>query len=83
MKLILLLCQKIGITVFLYLDNAQVLANSYTQAKADGQSGTVVIETGFCAESGKVPAETHLILVCNTQNMTLSLPQDFRTMSLK
>ena len=36
-KPILHLCQKIGITIFLYLDTALVLAASYTQAKEDGQ----------------------------------------------
>ena len=44
MKAILLQCQKMCITVFLYLDNALLLANSYTQAKEDGQSGAVTTD---------------------------------------
>ena len=36
-KPIPLLCQKMGITVFLYLNYALVLANSYTQAKKMGR----------------------------------------------
>ena len=47
-------------TVFLYLDDAPVLANSYTPAKEDGQSGAIVTKTGFCAESGEVPPGIHL-----------------------
>ena len=48
-----------GITVFLYLDNFLVLANSDTQANEDGQSGTVTTETRFHDESEKVPAGTY------------------------
>ena len=37
MKPILLQCQNVGITVFLYLDGVLVLASSCTQAKEDGK----------------------------------------------
>ena len=82
MKAILLQCQKMGITVFLYLDDAPVLANSYSQAKEDGQKVVQLLHRlGFMLILKKCQLEptqecTHLGLVLNTQNITVSLPQD-------
>ena len=55
-KAILLQCQECGKTVFLYLDDALVLANSYTQAKEDGQIVVELLQTGISAEPRKVQA---------------------------
>ena len=44
-KHILYLCQKMGITIFPYLDNALGLANSYTQAKEDGKKVVQLLQT--------------------------------------
>ena len=71
-----------GIKVFLYLDDALVLANSYTLAKKDGQSVVQLLERlGFMLSLEKCQLEptqeyTYLGLVFNTWNMTLSPPQD-------
>ena len=71
-----------GITIFLYLDNALVLASSYTQAKEGRQKVVQLLQKlGFVLSLEKCQLEptqefTHLGLVINTQNMTLSLLQD-------
>ena len=81
MKPILLLCWKMVITVFLYLDDALVLANSYTKAKEDGQRLVQFLQRlGFVLSLEKCQLEptqefTLLCLVFNTQNITFSLPQ--------
>ena len=70
------------ITIFLYLDGALVLAHSYTQAKEDGQKVVQLLQKlGFVLSLEKCQLEpnqefTHLGLVFNTQNTTLSLSQD-------
>ena len=76
-------CQKMGTTIFLYLDNALVLAQLLHSSQGKWAEGSAVAtKTGLCAEPGEVPARTHCQefthfgLVFNTQNMTLSLPQD-------
>ena len=67
--------------VFLYLDDTLVLVNSYTQAKEDGQRVVQLLQRlGFILSLEKCQLEptqefTHLGLVFNTQNMTLSLLQ--------
>ena len=82
MKPILLLCQKMGITVFLYLGGALVLAHSYTQAKEDGRRVVHLLQRlGFVLRLEKCQLEpteefTHLCLVFNTQNMALLHLQD-------
>ena len=69
-----------GITIYLYLYNALVLANYYTQAKEDGKRVVQLLQKlGFVLSLKKSQLEptqefTHLGLVFNTQNMTLSLP---------
>ena len=82
MKPILHLCWKMGKTVCLHLDDALVLVTSYTQAKADGQRvGQLLQRLGFVLSLEKCQSEptqefTHLGLVFNIKNMTLSLTQD-------
>ena len=76
MKPILLQCQKMGIIVFLYLDDTLVLANSYTQAKEDGWRVVQFIQRlGFVLsldlsvlfqETFKTPAELFKGLKPNT-----------------
>ena len=46
--------QRMGTTVFLYLDDALVLANFKLRPRTLGS--TLTTETWFCAESGRVPA---------------------------
>ena len=81
-KPFILQCQKIGMTIFLYLDDALVLANSLPQAKEDGQRVVQLLHRlGFMLNLEKCQVEpteelTHLGLVFNTQSMTFSLPQD-------
>ena len=71
-----------GYNSFLYLCDALVLANSYTHAKEDGQRVVQLLQrVGFVLSLETCHLEptqefTHLGLVFNTQNMTLSLPQD-------
>ena len=71
-----------GIRIFLYLDAALVPANSYTQAKEDGQRVVWLLQKlGFVLSLEKCQLEstqefTHLGLVFNTQNRTLSLSWD-------
>ena len=68
--------------ISLYLDDALVLANSYTKTKEDGQRATQLIQKlGFVLSPEKCQLEptqefTHFGLVFNIQNMTLSLPPD-------
>ena len=70
------------ITIFLYLDDALVLANSYFLSKVDGQRVVQLLQKlGFVLILEKCQLEptqefTHWGLVFNTQNMTLSLSQD-------
>ena len=78
---ILLLCQKIGTTMFLYLGDAVVLASAYTQAKEDGQGGAVATEIGFVLSLKKSQLESiqefaHPGIIFNTQNITLLIPKD-------
>ena len=81
MKPILLLCQKISITVFLHLDNALVLANYYTQAKEDRQRvADLLWKLGLVLILKKCQLEPtqefiHLALVFKTQNMTVTFPE--------
>ena len=76
-KPMLLLCWEMGITIFLYLDDALVLANSYTQVKEDWQRVVQLLQKlGFVQNLEKCQFEpthefTPLDLVFNTQNMTL------------
>ena len=57
-KPILYLCQKMGITIFLYLDDALLLANSYTQAKEDGQRVVQLLQKlGFVLSLEKCQVE--------------------------
>ena len=71
-----------GITVFLCLDDALILGNSYTQVKEDGQRVVQLLQRlGFVLSLEKCQLEptqefTHLGLLFSTQNMTLSLPQN-------
>ena len=73
MKPILLQCQRMAIEVFLYLNDALVLANSYTQAKEDGQRVVELLQIlGFVLSLEKCQLEptqefTHLGLVLNTR----------------
>ena len=82
MKPILLQCQKMGVTLFLYLDDALVLANFYTQVKEDGQRVVqLLLKLGFMLILEKCQLEptqefTHLGLVFNTNDRALSQPQD-------
>ena len=82
MKANLLLWWRMAITLFLYLDNVLVLANSYTQAKEDGQRVVQLLQRlGFVLRWEKCQLEptqefTHLGFMFNTQNMSLLLPQD-------
>ena len=79
-KPILHLCQKIGIAIFLYLDDTLLLANSFTQAKKDGQMVVQLLQKlGFVLSLEKCQLEptqefTHLGLVFNTHNMTVTSP---------
>ena len=68
-KHILHLCQNMIRTVFLYLDDALVLANSYSQAKEDGQKVVQLLQRlGFVLSLETCQLEstqifTHLDLV--------------------
>ena len=81
MKPILLQGQKMGLTVFLYMDDTLLLVISYTQAKEDGQRVLLLQRMGFMLSLTKCQLKptqefTHMGLVFNTQNITLSLTQD-------
>ena len=82
MKPILHLCQKMGITIFLYLDDVLVLATSHTQAKEEWQRVMQLLQKlEFVLRLVKgqlepTPEFTYLDLVFNTQNMNLALPWD-------
>ena len=57
-KPVLLLFWKMGITKFLYLDNALVLANSYTQAKENEQKVVQLVQKlGFVMRLKKCQLE--------------------------
>ena len=69
-------------TIFLYLDDALLLANPYTHANKDQQRIVQLLKKlGFVLNLEKCQSEptqdfTQLGLVINIQNMTLSLHQD-------
>ena len=79
---ILLYCRKLGITLFLYLDNALVLGNTYDQAKTNGRIiAKLLWDLGFVLSLEKCNFEptqvfTHLGVTWNTKMMKLLLPQD-------
>ena len=81
-KSILHLCWWMNITVFLYLNDALVPANSYTQAKEDEWKVVQFLQRlGFMLNLEKCKLQptqefTYLGLVLNTQSITLSLPKD-------
>ena len=77
-KPILLLCWKMAKTIFLYLHDALILANSYTVSKQDGQRVVQLLQR-LSLEKCQLESTqefTHLSLVFNTQNMSLSFAQD-------
>ena len=82
MKSIHLWCQKMGTALFLYLDDALILADSYSQLKKDQWRVAQLLqrlESVLSLEKCQLePTQkfTHLGLDFNTQDMTLSLPQD-------
>ena len=82
MKLILLQYQKVGITLFLHLDNALILADKYAWARTDSQRIVPLLwKLGFVLSliKGKFkPMQliTYLGLTFNTREMTESLPLD-------
>ena len=79
---ILLYCRKLGITLFLYLDDALVLGDTYDQAKTNGRIvAKLLLDLGFVLSLEKCNFEptqvfTHLGVTWNTKTMMLSLPQE-------
>ena len=79
---ILLYCRKLGIMLFLYLDDALVLGDTYDQAKTNGQIvAKLLLDLSFIPSLEKCNFEptqvfTHLGVTWNTKTMMLLLPQE-------
>ena len=79
---ILLYYRKLGIMLFLYLDDALVLGNTYDQAKTNGRIiAKLLLDLSFILSLEKCNFEPmqvfmHLGVTWNTKTMMLSLPQE-------
>ena len=79
---ILLKCRKLGIILFIYIDDGLILAPTKEQAQQHGEIVIALMERlGFkisYEKSQLIPVQKfqHLGLIWDTQNMTTSLPQD-------
>ncbi len=81
-KCIVVECKKLGITIYLYLDDGLILAMTYEKALADTKIVLDLLErAGFLVSWNKcalVPSQqfTFLGLNWNTVDMTISVPED-------
>ena len=79
---ILLYCRKLGIKLFLYLDDGLILAPSYNIAKEHGELVAELVQRlGFVLSWKKCNFEptqifTHLGVTFNSKEMTISLPEE-------
>ena len=82
MRPISLHCQKMRIIQFLYLDNVVILAESFSQARVDGERVTSLLQRlGFILSHNRCQAEptevfTHLFLRFSIGEMTISLHRE-------